>query len=158
MNTMFRKIRRKDRELDRAETEQLLMKGTYGVLSINGGNGYPYGVPLSYAFTGDRIYLHCAPEGEKITRIRNDNRVAFSVVRDAVTLIDQFSVRYSSAIVFGKAYEVEGDEKFEALMLLIKKYSTEEYFEKGRTYAVNSLQKTVVIRINIDRISGKARK
>ncbi len=154
---MLNVMRRKDRELNRTDTEKILVKATYGVLSMNGENDYAYGVPLSYVYTGDSIYVHCAPEGRKITRIRNDNRVSFCVVGEAIPLADQFSMKYESAIVFAKASEVDREEKLKALMLLVEKYSA-EYLEKGKAYALDSLHKTAVIRLDIELISGKARR
>jgi len=154
---MLNVMRRKERELDRAEVERIVSKGTYGVLSMNGENDYAYGVPLSYAYTGSSIYVHCAPEGRKITLIRNDNRVSFCIVTEAVPLADQFSMKYESAIVFGKAFEVEREEKLKALLLLVEKYCP-EYLEKGKAYALDSLHKTSVIRLDIEFISGKARR
>jgi hypothetical protein len=44
-----------------------------------------------------------------------------------------------------------------ALVALVEKYSS-EYLEKGKEYAANSIDKTVVIRIDIERITGKARR
>jgi len=155
---MFSAIRRKDHELNRTETKKILVKGTYGVLSMNGANDYPYGVPLSYVYTDNSLYLHCAPEGRKITLIRNDNRASFCVVGEAIPLVDQFSMKYESAIVFGKAYEVDQEERLKALMLFVEKYSTAEYLDKGKAYALNSLHKTAVIRVDIEFISGKARR
>jgi hypothetical protein len=154
---MLNAVRRKDRQLDREEAEKILATGIYGVLSMNGENDYAYGVPLSYAFTGSSIYVHCAPEGRKMTLIRKDNRVSFCVVAESIPLADQFSMKYKSAMVFGKAYEVDREEKFEALMLLVKKYSA-GYLEKGKAYALDSLHKTAVIRLDIEFVTAKARK
>jgi len=150
-------MRRKDRELDRSETEKILLKGIYGVLSINGENGYAYGVPMSYVYVHDSIYLHCAPEGRKLDHISKDNMVSFCVVTEAIPMVDKFTMRYRSAIVFGKAYQVDREEKLRALALLIEKYSAKEYLEKGEEYAINSVSKTSVVRIDIDFVSGKAR-
>lgn len=155
---MFQEVRRKDREMDRAAAEEILLNGNYGVLSMNGENDYAYGVPLSYVFDGKSIYVHCAPEGQKLNRIRRDNRVTFCVVEEAVVLRDLFSMQYRSAIAFGKAFEVGDEEKLEALIALAKKYSGDEYLEKGKTYAANSLKKTAVIRIDVEHVTGKHRK
>lgn len=142
-----------------AETEELLRKGLYGVLSMNGTGGHAYGVPMNYVYTTGRIYLHCAPEGRKLAHVRNDNRVAFCVVGEAEPLPDRFSTKYTSAMVFGRIREVgERQEKLDALVALIEKYgTTEEYVEKGRIYAAGSVQTTVVLRIDIDHMSGKFR-
>lgn len=155
---MFKEMRRRDRELSSAETEEILVKGTYGILSMNGDNDYGYGVPLSYVYTAGSIYLHCAPEGHKLDRIRNDNRVTFCVVGEAVPLPDIFAMKYTSAIAFGKAGEVDGDEKMTALIGFVKKYSTDEYLEKGRQYAETAFKKTALIKIAVEHMTGKGRK
>ncbi|HUW64405.1 MAG TPA: pyridoxamine 5'-phosphate oxidase family protein [Spirochaetia bacterium] len=157
---MFAGMRRRDREMDRPETDELLLKGKYGILSMNGENDYAYGVPMSYVYTGKSIYLHCALEGKKLVHLRNDNKVTFCVVAEADPLPNEFSMKYRSAIVFGHVSEVDDDgEKRTALVALVEKYATsEEYVAKGRIYATDALHKTVVLRIDIEHISGKARR
>jgi nitroimidazol reductase NimA-like FMN-containing flavoprotein (pyridoxamine 5'-phosphate oxidase superfamily) len=155
---MFPAMRQQKRELSRPEAEEILTGGTYGVLSLNGGDGYAYGVPLSYVFKENRIYLHCAGEGRKLTYLRRDNRVSFCVVGEAYPLPDQFSMQYRSAMVFGKASEVAGEEKLPVLLAFLEKYSTADYLERGRKYAVKALDKTTVLRIEIEHLTGKARK
>jgi len=150
-------MRRKDRAIDRAEIDKILAEGIFGVLSMNGGDGYPYGVPLNYVYTGDSILLHSALEGEKLDRIRKDNRVSFCVVGKATPLPDKFSTDYSSAIVFGRTNIIEGDEKLDILLALVDKYSA-EYKEQGKELALKTLPKLLCIRIDIERVTGKARK
>ena len=65
----FRAIRRKDRVWDEAAARELLDRGEYGFLAMCGVGGYGYGLPMSYVADGDRIYFHCAPEGEKLDAI-----------------------------------------------------------------------------------------
>ena len=151
-------MRRSDRQLALDEAEKILIDGIFGVLSMNGQDDYAYGVPMSYVFTGESIYIHSAVEGTKLTRLRKDNRVSFSVVGEAIPLVDTFCMKYKSTIVFGTVREVESDEKLKALNLLAEKYSTDEFREKGRAYAVDSAHRTVVLRLEIEHISGKARK
>ncbi|MDA8333633.1 MAG: pyridoxamine 5'-phosphate oxidase family protein [Peptococcaceae bacterium] len=157
---MAETMRRLDRQMSQAETEDLLRACHYGVLSMNNTDGCPYGVPLSYIYTDGRIYLHCAPEGKKLAHIRHDDKVSFCVVGEAEPLPDKFSMRYTSAIVFGTVSEVdEHREKEKALVALIDKYgTTDEYREKGRVYAAESLRTTVVLRLDIDHLTGKAGK
>jgi hypothetical protein len=154
---MFKEMRRQDRELSQTETAEILVNGTYGVLSINKENDYAYGVPLSYVYTGNSIYCHCALEGQKLTCIRSNNKVTFCVVGTANPLPDKFSVEYTSAIAFGRASEVYDEEKFTALMAFVEKYSS-NYLEKGKKYIDNDQHKTVVIKLDIEHLTGKARK
>jgi nitroimidazol reductase NimA-like FMN-containing flavoprotein (pyridoxamine 5'-phosphate oxidase superfamily) len=155
---MFKKMRRQDRELSSAETTELLAKGNYGVLSMVGHDDYGYGVPLNFVYTDGGIYFHCALEGQKLDSIRKNNKVSFCVVGEAIPLLDEFSMKYMSAIVFGRIREVEGDEKMNVLIALIEKYSTPEFLEKGKGYAEKAFGKTAVLRLDIEKITGKARR
>lgn len=156
---MFKEMRRKDRELTVEETAEILTKGIYGVMSLNGqeSNEYAYGVPISYVYNGKCIYIHSALEGEKITRIRNNNKVSFCVVGSNHVMPEKFGTQYSSVIVFGGAHEVDEEEKVNALMAFLDKYSA-DFKEQGKIYIENAKQKTKVIRIDIEHITGKSRK
>ena len=70
---MFPEIRRKDRILSPENTEQLLQKGEYGVLSTM-GEEYPYGVPVSYVYENGAVYIHCAVVGSKLENITRNQR------------------------------------------------------------------------------------
>ncbi len=149
-------MRRRERAIDRARMDKILAEGIWGVLSMNGEDRFPYGVALNYVYTGDSIVFHCAPEGEKLDRVRRDNRVSFCVVGKATVLPDQFSTDYESVIVFGRANVVEGEEKLALLLALVDKYSP-EYREKGRELALKKLPDLLCIRVVIEQITGKAR-
>lgn len=161
---MFQELRRQDRRLNQTETEEILANGRFGVLSMNGGDDYAYGVPFSYVYLQNSIYLHCALEGKKLRHIRRDNRVSFCVVQEAEPIFespDTFSMKYKSAMVFGKIYEVANDqEKLQGLIALVEKYYRDdpELIERGRVKAANSLAKTAVLRIDIDHLTGKVRR
>lgn len=152
---MVQDMRRKDRKLNEDEAKEILEAGTYGVLSINSGSGYAYGVPLSYVYSNNRVYFHWALEGQKLNRVRHDNKVSFCVVEEARPLPEKFSMGYRSVIALGKMSEAVGEEKMDALLLFVKKYSP-DYLEQGKQYAVHAGDKTVVFRIDIEHLSGKA--
>jgi nitroimidazol reductase NimA-like FMN-containing flavoprotein (pyridoxamine 5'-phosphate oxidase superfamily) len=156
----MKEMRRKDRLLAPAEAMQILMEGTYGILSLNGldENDYAYGVPVGYAVDGSRIYIHCAPVGEKIDRIHGNNRVSFCVVGAVDVLADQFATNYASAIAFGRAAEVaDEDEKRKALLAFLDKYSA-DFVESGKQYIAKFNAQTKVLRIDVEKLTGKARK
>lgn len=150
-------MRRQDRRLDDNEAERILIQGEYGVLSTTGENGSPYGVPLSYAYLNKNIYFHCAGEGHKLDNIALNDRVSFCVVGKTMPLPDKFSTRYESVIIFGRAVAVDGIEKEQALMALIEKYSA-DFIEKGRKYVDKDGPITKVIKLNVELMSGKARR
>jgi nitroimidazol reductase NimA-like FMN-containing flavoprotein (pyridoxamine 5'-phosphate oxidase superfamily) len=154
---MFKEMRRKDRSIDNEQAVDLLEKGKFGVLSTVGENGYAYGVPLNYVYSEGKIYFHCAGEGCKLDNIKFNNRVSFCVVGNTEPIPEKFSYKYESAIAFGRATEVHDKEKEDALIALIQKYSS-EFMEKGMEYIKKDSTKAKVIKIEIEHLTGKARK
>lgn len=152
---MFRELRRKEKQMHIDRAYEILKTGDYGVLSTSGGNGYAYGVPLNYCLINNAILFHCAVEGFKLDNIEFNNRVSFCVISKAYAKPEKFSYGFESVVAFGRAREITGEEKQEALMALIEKYSG-EYMEKGREYIARAAQKTKVIKIDIEHITGKA--
>ena len=80
MATEFRAMRRMRQELPKDETVAILSSGTYGVLSVIGDNGYPYGVPVNYVYRDGHIYLHAALSGHKVDAMRKNDKVSFTIV------------------------------------------------------------------------------
>lgn len=154
---MFREMRRKDRSIDKEQAIQILKDGEYGILSTVCENGYAYGVPLNYAYHNGNIYFHCASEGSKLDNIAHNNKVSFCVVGKAEPIPEKFSYRYESVIVFGRAVEVFDEEKEEALVALIQKYSG-EFMKEGLEYIQRDGKKPKAIKIVIEHLTGKARK
>lgn len=154
---MYKKIRRKDRAIDNETAHALLNNSTYGVLSTTDENNQPYGIPLSYAVIDEEIFIHCANEGHKLDNIMSNRKVSFCVVGKTELLPDKFSTRYESVIVFGTASIIKGDKKRTPLIALLAKYSP-GHMERGRKYIDKLINKTVVIKVSIDHITGKARK
>ena len=152
---MFREMRRQDKKIDNEEAASILEAGEYGVLSTTRSNGYAYGVPVSYAYSSGNIYFHCAPEGQKLDNIKHNNKVSFCVVGSTEILPGNFSTKYESVIIFGKASEVYDDEKREALVAILKKYSP-GFMDKGMEYLKTDSCKTKVIKIEIEHVTGKS--
>ncbi|HSP47995.1 MAG TPA: pyridoxamine 5'-phosphate oxidase family protein, partial [Clostridiaceae bacterium] len=135
---------------------QILVRGEYGTRSTVGEDGYPYGLPVNYVVIGDRIYIHCAKEGKKLHNIAYSDKVAFSVVGKAVVVPEEFSTNYESVVIYGRAQQISGVEKGEALFGFIEKYSPNR-IEEGREYIGRMENATAVLRIEIERVTGKRR-
>lgn len=156
---MLAEMRRSDRALSEEDAREILGKALYGVLSTVTPDGQPYGVPVSYGYDGERIVFHCAlGVGQKLMDIEAEPRVCFTVVGDVETLPGKFSTKYESAVVIGRARELaDREDKKTALHLLIDKYSS-DFQERGSKYIDNAVDKTCVVEISIDQITGKARR
>jgi uncharacterized protein len=154
---MNKPIRRADRALSQEQAMEILQKGEYGILSTVSSDGQPYGVPVSYSYTDNLLYFHCAVEGHKLENLVANNQVSFCVVGKTEILPDKFATRYESAIIFGRAFELTGDQKRTGLIELLKKYSP-DFMEKGLKYIESDVEKTRVFKIEIEALSGKARR
>ena len=149
-------MRRKDKVMQDGDTIGLLQRGEYGVLSTVDGNGQPYGVPLNYVLMNNRIYFHCALEGHKLDYINANPKVSFCVVGRTNVLPAEFSTEFESVIVFGRASVVDGEERYQALNGLIEKYSP-DFISEGAAYIHKHDSQTRVVRVEIDRMTGKAK-
>lgn len=151
---MFEEMRNHKRQLSQEQTAMILQNGEYGTMATLGQNGYPYAIPLSYVYLDGHIYFHCAKEGHKLRNIENEARVSFTVVSNTEVVPQKFTTKYQSAVVFGKAAAVQGEEKRNALLGLVEKYSP-DYVDAGKAYIAKDGDKTQIIRITIDHITGK---
>ena len=153
----MKNVRRRDREIGTHEAIELLLNCEYGVLSTVGQDSQPYGVPLNYVYEGNRIYFHSALTGHKLENIQNNPKVSFCVVGKTRVLPEKFSTEYESAVAFGGASEIQGSERNKALTLLLEKYAP-DLIEEGKQYIEQKEHATRVIKIDIEHISGKARR
>lgn len=152
---MARQIRRQEREVSEQDAREILGRADHGVLATIGEDGWPYAVPVNHVLHGDALYIHCALEGHKVENLAHEARVSYCVVASAKVVPELLSTLYESAIVFGRAVLVaDAEEKHRALMWLTERFSVDE------TNAAAALSKwsdrTTVIRIDIERITGKA--
>lgn len=153
---IMKMMRRVDRKMEDGAAFELLKNGEYGILSTCGEENQPYGVPVSYVVIDNSIYIHCAMVGSKIDNINANSKVSFTVVGKTKVLQDKFSTEYESVIVMGTASIASEDERTEPLLEFINKYS-HEFLKEGREYVERAKNKTNIIKIKIESITGKHR-
>ena len=131
---MFAEMRRQDRLLSREETDQILARCGYGVLSMQDVSGYPYGVPVNYVYANGKLYVHCARNaGQKAENLKRDDRVCFTVVGSEEVMPEKFGAKYESVVAFGRARQLDGDEKQAAMEAFIDKFCA-DYRAGGLKY------------------------
>lgn len=151
-------IRRQDRLLEEKETLQLLQNGEYGFLALTDDRS-AYGIPISFVYDNkSSIYFHCAPDGKKLNCIKTNPSACFCVVGKTDVKPALFTTAYESILVFGDVTLLTDDEEREnALLLLVDKYSP-KYKETGAQYIKGSFGRTAVLKLSIEKISGKSKK
>lgn len=156
---MDKPMRRSDRQLTDEETLQLFRDAEYGVLSVTDENNMPYGVPMSFALSDNVIYFHCsAAGGKRISSIRHDPNACFTVIGDTKLLPPKFATLYMSGIAYGKIEIISDDtEKQKGIEAILQKYSP-DHIENGMKYIASALDKIYVLKLEIEKITGKGRK
>ena len=154
---MFRKMRLAKKELPQDKTWQVLEKAEYGVLSVLGDDGYPYGVPVQFVVINDAIYIHCAKQGHKLDAIAAEPKVCFTAVSDMQILAEDFNTAFHSAVAFGKAALLEDEQENLAVLWKIFEKYTPENLKAAKDYLAANIAETAVIKITIDHLTGKAK-
>jgi nitroimidazol reductase NimA-like FMN-containing flavoprotein (pyridoxamine 5'-phosphate oxidase superfamily) len=151
-------MRRNDREIkDIKEINGIIRRCRVCRLAMC-DDGQPYIVPLNFGYDGRFLYFHAAPEGRKIDIIKRNNRVGFEfdILHDIVTAQQpcDWGAKYESVIGSGTVEIVDDwKAKKEALEWIMRQYGSGTWDFKEEI-----LKKTLVFRVRILEISGKARK
>lgn len=153
---MFREMRRKRQALSMEEIAAVLNRGTAGVLALSGDDGYPYAVPISYVFDGDKIYFHCARAGHKLDAIRRNAKASFCVVDQDQIVPEEYTTYFRSVIVFG-AIRVMEDEaaKRSAIEKLAVKYAPADTEDGCRNAIERDWAPLCMLEMSIDHMTGK---
>ena len=151
---MFREMRRNMQALTAEETAEILKRNTSGVLSLNGDDGYPYGVPLSYVYLDSKLYFHCAGAGHKLDSILKDDKVSFCVIDQDQVVGEEYTTYFRSVIAFGRARVLEGAEKLRPLVELCEKYYP-GHLEQTRQKAEHALKNVSIVEVTIEHMTGK---
>jgi len=151
-------MRRKDREIvDEQFIEKVLNDSVYGALGLC-DDGAPYVVPMNFAWSENKIWLHCATEGRKLEIIRANPKVCFQVSAETEMVTADnpcgYGMYYSSVMIFGIASIIEvHEEKSKALGKIMQHYSENVTHQ----FTQEETQRVTVISITPDKITCKAR-
>jgi len=149
-------MRRKKQLLTEEETINILKNSSAGVLGVIGDHGYPYTVPMSYVYSGNKLYMHSAKEGHKVDSIVKNSKVSFSVIDRDEVIQSTFTTHFRSVSIFGKARILaDSEEKMKALEALVGKYSP-DYIQEGQLEIEKEWDNVSLIEIEIEHMTGKA--
>lgn len=156
---MFREMRRSKQELPADEALRLLEAGSSGVLALLGDGGWPYAVPLSYAYAAGKLYFHCARAGHKLDAVRSEPRASFCVVAQDLVVPEKYTTHYRSVIAFGRVRILEdGDEKRRGIELLAERFAPDDSAGHRRRVVDSEWDNFCVLEFDIEHITGKEAK
>lgn len=175
---MFREMRRKRQQLSPEACAEILRRNTAGVLALDGDDGYPYAVPLSYAYVPagagaasdtaakavpdaplGRIIFHCATTGHKIDAIARNPKASFCVIDQDQVVPAEFTTYFRSVIAFGRVRVLDGEaEKRAAIKLLSDKYSPDEAPDHVAAEIDSFWKALCMLELTVEHLSGKEAK
>lgn len=157
-------MRRKDRAIDREEALEIADRCEYATVSMIDPTGDPYCVAVSIALDrgsaneGEKLYFHAAMEGFKTDCLTANSRVCVLCVGNTERLTNEFSTKYESAVIRGSAHPVTDDgEKIHALRLISERH-TPSFMHAFDDAVAKMLHRTAVWAIEVESITGKAKR
>ena len=148
-------MRRKEKEItNKSKIESIIRNSLVCRLGI-ADNGTPYIVPLCFGYRANCLYFHSAREGRKIEMLKRNNEVCFefdgNLEIQSGKAACEWGMKYRSVIGYGRASFVEDpEEKRMALDAIMAQYA-DGAFE----YSENALGKVLVIKVEIESMTGK---
>src|SRR6056297_2979806 len=149
-------MRRKDKIIsDRKDILDILTSNTICRLGLCLDN-QPYVLPLSYGFSDNNLYIHCAQEGKKLDIIRQNPVVSFEI-SDSLALVEgkgacDYTLAYRCCLGSGIARELERSaDKKRALNVIMEQHTTKSDWD----YPETMLERTCIIEIEIRSLSAK---
>ena len=122
-------------------------------LAMHDGD-YPYVLPLNFVRQGQAIYIHCALAGRKLDCIRQNPRVAFTVMTDISISREKSTTYFKSLCGRGQARIIEDDaEKGRALDAIAARYAA----LCPQPTPPASVRRTCIVRIDIEELVGRRR-
>ena len=153
---MFRELTRKNQQLPMEECLRLLREETRGVLSVQGEDGYPYGMPMNHWYD-DRdgcLYFHSGRGGHRTDGLQGCDKVSFCVYDRGYREEGQWAWKVKSVIVFGRVELLEDRETIEDITArLSRKFTSDEAYI--RREIESSAHKTLLLRLRPEHICGK---
>ena len=153
---MEHRMRRAKQALTREECEEVLARGTSGVLALAGLDAEPpYAVPLSYAYRDGVVTFHGAREGHKHDLIAADPRASFCVIDADDVVPEEYTTRFRSVICFGRIEVVDDPaEQMDDLMFMGDRFNVGKP-DDCRKEIERFKDSTRVLRLHVERMTGK---
>ena len=153
---MFRELIRKNKKLSMEECVHVLKTEKRGVLSVNGDDGYPYGMPMNHWYNAEdgKIYFHCGNIGHRLDALKKDNRVSFCTYDAGYREPGQWALNVKSVIVFGKVEIVDDLNRIvDITTKLSHKFTQDEAYIKDEIQ--RHAHRTVLLELTPEHICGK---
>lgn len=137
-----------DRKLSSDDAEEILRDGKVGILSVFGIEGYPYGIPMNYAYDRGLLQFHISSrDGMLLRSLKSNPKASFCVFEHVC------NSKYRSVIAFG-ILSIE-DGKKEIIERIIDKYVPKPYNESSKKDMDGKLELMHGLSLTIEHLTAK---
>lgn len=152
-------MRRNEKEITEISVfEEIIRKSDVCRIAMASMN-IPYIVTMNFGYSSTPepcLYFHCANEGRKLDMIRQNNFVCFEMDTDheIYTGTDgcDWGMKYRSIVGTGRIAEItDSEEKIKGFNTIMRHYGGDRDF----TFDKRSVEKTVILRLDINEMTGK---
>jgi uncharacterized protein len=149
-------MRRAEKEITDKQLIEKILNDSEIIRLAMVDEGEPYLVAMNYAYVDGFLYMHSAKEGRKIDILKKNNRVAFQTDMGVELLLREepssCTTKYLSVFGTGRADLIDDkEEKTKVLDAIMEKHKG----KVGIEYPEKALEKTLIIKIKIDSLTGK---
>ena len=154
---MIPELKRKKQEIPGEECVEILKTEKRGVLSVNGADGYPYGMPMNHFYNeaDGCIYFHSGKgEGHRKAALEKNPKASFCVYDGGRQNPGEWETHFRSVIVFGSVEMTEDPEVVREIgRKLSLKFTNDE--ESIRADIERSGPATLILKLIPEHICGK---
>ncbi len=137
--------------------EAIIAKCDICYIGLADTDGTPYVLPMNFGYKDGIVYLHSAQEGRSIDILERNNNICVTFSTDHALSFQHpqvacsYTMKSKSVIAWGSvSYEDDFDKKVEALNIIMKHYTDEEF--KYSDPAVNNVK---IWKVEIKNITSK---
>ena len=153
---MFRELIRKDKKCTMEECIHVLKAEKRGVLSVNGEDGYPYGMPMNHWFNEEdgKIYFHSGNIGHRLDALKKNNKVSFCSYDAGYRNPGEWALNVKCVIAFGTIEIVDDLERIaEITTKLSHKFTQDDAYIQAEIE--KHAHRTVLLVMTPEHICGK---
>ena len=153
---MFRDLTRKNKAATREECIRLLESENRGVLSVQGDDGYPYGMPMNHWYDPETgcLWFHCGHGGHREDALTRCDKVSYCVYDQGWVHPGEWVKHVTSVIVFGRIEIVDDqDEVVRVATALSRKFTDDEGYIAREIKAF--AHETRLLKLTPEHIGGK---
>ena len=153
---MFRELTRKNKAATREECIRLLENEKRGVLSVQGDDGYPYGMPMNHWYDESNgcLYFHCGHGGHREDALARCDKASFCVYDEGFIAPGDWANQVLSVIVFGRVEFVDDQQEVARVATALShKFTDDEGYIAREIKAF--AHETRLLKLTPEHISGK---